>query len=168
MHWKGFVALGAAIIAASVFGYGYWHAATHATFDLNIAYRTGGRSPSPLQGGQVVLLDESGAVLAQGLIDAQYGVVWLAHPEKGYCGPQLAPSEYQECFRAQAKWIPTWVARLRRAHVTLQRCSLNNLPVNTVTYRDNLWLWWLPLPHMLGLPYTRYSATLAIGTARCS
>ena len=157
----------AACALAAIAGYGYWHAATHATFDVHLAYKTNAGAAARLRNGQVEFLDDGGAVLARATIDTRFGVVWLAHPDKGQCGPDLTQNAYQECFRAQATWIPQWVRGVRYANIALERCSLARRGVQLTTHRDNLWLWWLPLPHVGGLPYTRHSATFAIDTNDC-
>ncbi len=154
-------------IAAAVTGYGFWHAATHATFNVNLAYKTNTGVINRLRNGQVEFLDDGGRVLARATIDTRFGVVWLAHPEKGQCGPDLARNAYQDCFQAQATWIPQWVQEVRYANITLERCSLARRTVQLETHRDNLLLWWMPLSRSGKLPYTRYSATFAIDTKGC-
>jgi hypothetical protein len=161
------LALAAAGVVLGVAAYGYWHATTHATFNVNLAYKTGTGVISQMRNGQVEFLDDSGVVLARATIDNRHGVVWLAHPEKGQCGPDLAHNAYLDCFQAQATWIPQWVTAIRYANVALERCSIAHRKVQLETYRDSLWLWWIPLPHVGGLPYTRYSATFAIDTKGC-
>ena len=154
-------------IAATVLGFGYWHAATHATLDVYLAQKMASTALNPPRSGHVEFLDETGALLARATTDARHGVVWIAHPERGPCGPDLAGRAYLDCFKAQSEWIPSWVQRIRYANVISERCSTNHLPVKLTEYRDNLLLWWLPLPHVGGLPYTRYSATLAVTARNC-
>ena len=168
MKLRGILALSVAGVAAAIAGYGYWHATTHATFDVRLAYRADTRDMARLSNGQVEFLDDDGSVLARATIDTRFSVVWLAHPEKGQCGPDLARNAYQDCFQAQATWIPQWVSRVRYANIALERCSLARRNVQLETFRDNLLLWWLPLRHVGGLPYTRYSATFAIDTRSCN
>ena len=167
MNPRGTVALAAAGVTAAIAGYGYWHAVTHATFDVNLAYNADTGARNRLRNGQVAFLDNSGAVLARATIDTRYGVVWLAHPEKGQCGPDLPRNAYQDCFQAQATWIPQWVRAVRYANIAFEQCSLARRHVRIETNRDSLLLWWLPLRHVGGLPYTRYSATFAIDTRGC-
>ena len=152
---------------AAIAGYGYWHAATHATFAVHLAYRNGPGAATQLRNGQLEFLDDSGVVLARASIDTRRSVVWLAHPDKGQCGPELSTELYRECFEAQATWIPQWVRNVRYANIALEKCSLAQRKVNLTTQRDSLWRWWLPLPHVGGVPYTRYSATFAIDTKGC-
>ncbi|MEQ1776838.1 MAG: hypothetical protein ABL891_23875, partial [Burkholderiales bacterium] len=152
MKLRGTVALAVVGVAAAVAGYGYWHAATHATFNVNLAYKTEPNVVNRMRNGQIEFVDDGGTVLARASIDTKFGVVWLAHPDKGQCGPNLARDDYRECVQAQAAWIPQWVRGVRYANITLERCSLARRSVQLTTHRDNLWLWWLPLPHAAGLP----------------
>lgn len=166
-HGRRYIAIGVAGVATAIAGFGYWHAATHATFDVHLAYKTTPGVITQLRNGQIEFLDDNGTALARASIDTKLGVVWLAHPEIGQCGPALAPDAYQDCVRAQATWIPQWVREVRYANITLEQCSLARRNVQLAARRDNLLLWWLPLRHVGGVPYTRYSATFAIDTKRC-
>lgn len=148
--------------------YGWWHAATHATFEVQLIYKSEGASANRLRSGQLEFVDRDGRVLARATIDTRRSVVWLAHPEKGQCGPALDRAAHRECFRAQSTWIPTWADRVHQANVTLERCSIAAVPVNLYTRRDNIALWWLPLAaNRRGQPYTRYSATLTVHQRVC-
>ncbi len=168
MPLLGKVALAiAAATAAAIAGYGYWHAATHATFEVHLTYKTNTGTLNQMRNGQIEFLDNDGAVLARASIDTRRSVVWLAHPDKGQCGPALADEAYQDCIKAQAAWIPQWARGVRHANLTLDRCSLAHRTVQLATRRDNLALWWLPSPHTGGRPYTRYSATIAVDTKGC-
>ena len=167
MKLRGYLLLAGAIVVASVLGFGYWHAVTHATFDVHLAYHTETGAVNRMRNSQLEFLDDNGGVLARATVDTRHGVVWLAHPDKGQCGPDLARDAYRDCFQIQATWIPQWVRGVRHANVALGRCSLAHRPVQLSSYRDNLWLWWMPLPHVGGLPYTRYSATIAVDTRGC-
>jgi hypothetical protein len=164
---RGILALCVTGAAAAVAVYGYWHAATHATFSVSLAYRADTGVINQMRNGQVEFLDDGGAVLARASIDTKFGVVWLAHPEIGQCGPDLQRDAYLDCFHAQALWIPQWVRRVRYANIALERCRLARRAVELATHRDNLFLWWIPLPHVGGLPYTRHSATFAVDTRSC-
>ena len=167
MKWCSHLLLSAAFTAASVAGFGYWHATTHATFDVHLAYRTETGAVNRMRNGQLEFLDADGSVLARASIDTRRSVVWLAHPDKGQCGPDRARDAYQDCIKTQATWIPQWARGVRHANVVLGRCSLARRQVQLNMRRDSLWLWWMPLQHIGGLPYTRYSATIAVDTRGC-
>lgn len=155
------------VVAIVLIGYGYWHIQTHATFSVHLAYKADAAAVNRLSNGQLEFLDDDGSVLARASIDTRKGVVWLAHPEHGQCGPDLASDAYQACIKAQATWIPQWAGNVRLANIALEKCSLSRRRVQLTTRRDNLWLWWLPLPRAERLPYTRYSASIAINSRGC-
>lgn len=132
---------------------------------MQLVYRTAPGIVNRMRNGQLAFLDENGAVLARASIDTRRGVVWLAHPEKGQCGPALEREAYLECFRAQSEWIPQWAQRVRTAHIALDNCSVSSVPVNLYTRRDNAVVWWTPLTDKRGRPFTRHRATLMITQA---
>jgi hypothetical protein len=148
-------------------GYGWWHAATHATFEVQLVYKSDAGIAKRLRNGQLAFLDGEGELLARASIDTRRGVVWLAHPDKGQCGPALERDAYLDCFRAQSQWIPQWADRVRQANIVLEQCSVANAHVNLYTRRDNRVLWWLPIAHTRGRPYTRHIATLTINPRLC-
>lgn len=153
---------------AATAGWGYWHAGTHATFEVQLNYRTAPGIVSRMRNGQLAFLDENGDVLARASIDTRRGVVWLAHPEQGQCGPSLEREAYLECVRVQAEWIPQWAHRVREANITLENCSVARMPVNLYTRRDNAVVWWTPLAEKRGRPYTRHRATVLMDTRNCN
>lgn len=120
-----------------------------------------------MRNGQLEFLDRDGVVLARASIDTRRGVVWLAHPDIGQCGPGLSEAVRIACFRTQAAWIPLWAERVRHANVALERCGVAHVPVNLYTRRDNRVLWWLPLANARGRPYTRHIATLNVNRRLC-
>lgn len=153
---------------AGASAYGYWHAATHATFEVQLVYRTTPGIVNRMRNGQLAFLDENGAVLARASIDTRRGVVWLAHPEKGQCGPVLEGDARKDCIRVQSEWIPQWAHRVREANIALENCSVASVPVNLYSRRDNAAVWWTPLAERRGQPYTRHIATLTMDTRRCN
>jgi hypothetical protein len=132
---------------------------------VQLVYRTAPGIVARMRNGQLAFLDENGKVLARASIDTRRGVVWLAHPEKGQCGPALERDAYLDCFRAQSEWIPQWARHVRTANIALENCSVASVPVNLYTRRDNIAAWWTPLVDRRGQPYTRHRATLMITQA---
>jgi hypothetical protein len=159
-----------AVLYATASGYGYWHADTHATFDVQLVYRTETGVANQLRDGQLEFLDGEGGVLARASIDTRQNVVWLAHPGKGQCGPGLKGDDYRECIKTQAEWIPQWARTVRHANATFGRCSLARRPVQVDSRRDGLALWWLTWlrpPPTGNQPYTRFSAKIAVDNRGC-
>jgi len=58
-------AIAATALYAAASAYGYWHAATHATFEVHLAYRTETGALSRMRNGQLEFLDSDGNVLAR-------------------------------------------------------------------------------------------------------
>ncbi len=148
-------------------GYGWWHRATHATLEVQLVFNAKGGAAKRLRNGQLTFLDSEGRELARATIDTRRGVVWLAHPERGQCGPDLARDTYLDCFRAHSEWIPLWIGQARRANVMLEGCAIADAPVTLFTRRDNLLLWWVPLPQVGGRPYARHIATVRANQQWC-
>lgn len=155
-------------LAAGVLGYGWWHVTTHATFHVHLTEKTPGGKFGQVLNAELAFRDASGTLLAKGRTDGKYGVVWIEHPATGSCGPDLKPEAYRACFRTQSTWLPEWVPGLRYVDVVVGQCRLERVPVQVSTYQDNVFLWWVPLPHVGGAPYTLYSTTLEIDVQRCA
>ena len=155
-------------IFAGVLGYGWWHAATHATFHLALADVATKEKYGQVKDAQLLFFDESGKVLARGKTDGKHGVAWVSHPTAGYCGPDLAQPAYATCFRAHAKWLPAWVPQVRSIGIVTLRCRIERAPIHFRTSRDSAWTWWIPLPHVGGTPYTNFDGFLQINGESCA
>lgn len=156
--------MGCVVVGAA---YGWWHARTHATFEVQILYRSAPGVVSRMRNGQLTFLDEEGTVLSRATIDTRRGVVWLAHPELGQCGPTLERDAYLDCIRSHSEWIPQWAQRVRRANIELENCSFGQVPVTLFTRRDNAVAWWMPLPRASNRPFTRHIATITANQRKC-
>jgi hypothetical protein len=155
-------------IAAGVLGYGWWHVTTHATFHVYLADKSAAGRYGQLHDAQLAFLDASGATLARGKTEGKYGTVLVAHPSAGYCGPDLPREAYGACFKAQSEWLVGWVPRLAQVELTVERCRLERVPIKVRAHPDNVLLWWVPLPHVGGKPYTHYSISLDIDSKACA
>ncbi len=155
------IALAAAVI------YGWWHRATHATFEVRLVYNAAGGAGRRLVNGQIELRGDTGEILAHASIDTRRGVVWLTHPQLGRCGPQLTPEANLECYRVQSEWIPQWAERVRSANLIFEACAFNGVPVTLYTRRDNVTLWWAQPVQGASKPYTRHVATVMANQTTC-
>lgn len=165
-----------AIFIAGILGYGYWHAATHASFHIQIDYRdNAGRAQQAISGTGIELLDTVGRVLAKGRSDDQYHYVRLIHPEVGDCQEAERSAAFsangrnawQQCFAQQSTWISTWAGQVRQINLKSDRCTLNNHPVTVSGYNSDWFLWWVPHPHIGGKPYTHYSLYVTVEGSVC-
>ena len=155
-------------VALGVLGYGWWHAATHATFNITLRDVAAKDGFGPVKGARLAFLDEAGKVLATARTDDTYGVVWASHPVMGYCGPNLAQEAYSVCFRAHSEWLPTWVPLATRVSIVIGDCRIERAPIRFSASRDSAWTWWIPLPHVGGTPYTNFDAFMQIDSRTCS
>lgn len=161
------------VLAAVVLGYGYWHQRTFATLHVGLRDGTQQRSWRPLPNAQLRLLDAHGRELAQARSGSD-GVVHLSDPPRYACHTierqattsADARAAWQQCFKAQSRWLAGWVERLAAADVAVGNCRLR-APLHVRRYGDAWWLWWVPLPHAGGTPYGYYSAELTIDALAC-
>ena len=155
-------------LAAGVLGYGWWHVATHATFTMSLNEKTADGKFGQVFNAELAFLDASGNMLAKGRTDGKFGVVLIAHPTEGYCGPDLKQEDYSVCFKTQSTWLTAWAPNLRYVDLVAGQCRLQRVPVKVSVYKDNVFLWWVPLPHVGGAPYTMYSTQLEIDSRACT
>lgn len=169
------IVLSVLVVVAAILGYGYWHAKTHGALNVSMYDLSAKQTFALLKDASVVMMDESGAVLARGTSDSRYGTVYLSHPEVGSCyeaeRQAFHSSEgmniWQTCFRQQATWVMQWVRQVRYVDVHWQNCSLEHIPVSVEEYSADWWMWWVPLPHIGGKPYTYFGLTVRLDPTAC-
>ncbi len=164
------IGLGIVIVLA----FGFWHVSTHGWLDMQIrdiaehGYQT-------VKDAEITFLDSDGNILAAGKSDHVYGVVYLKHPEAGYCVEEESMAPYSErdrerwyaCFNKQARWIVGWAGKVRYVDLKFDECSIKRVPVSVVESKGDWWLWWLPLPHMGGKPVTYFSINIRVDGPNC-
>lgn len=166
------------MLAILALGWGYWHTLTHATVNValnDVALKNDRQAYGQIKDAEIVLLDADGDALARGRAREPYGVVWFAHPQVGDCSrfereatvDDAARRAWSDCFEAQSQWLAQWMHNARYASLTFGRCSIEKVPVQTVRNAGDWYLWWVPLPHVGGKPYTYYGLTLMVDGANC-
>jgi len=161
-----------------VLGWGYWHMVTHATLNLSlhdVSLKTDRQAYGQIVNADIVFMNADGAVLATGEMREPYGILSFANPEIDDCSryEREASSNadsrqsWQRCFQVMSRWLTTWVRRVRYATVTMKDCRIEKLPVLLEEYRESWWIWWVPLPHIGGKPYTYFSLTLRVDSLHC-
>ena len=164
------------LIISGVLGYGYWHARTHGALNFSIYDARTPNHYTLLKGVAVTLTDGDGQALARGQTDINSGVMDLLHPVVGSCRDaekQAASSSgmrnaWQKCFEVQSTWLVTWIEDVRFAEISIGNCRLPKIPVSVGKFGDDWWLWWVPLPHVGGKPYTYFRINLRIDPDNCS
>lgn len=163
------------ILAVLVLGYGYYHATTHGWLYVNLIDSSGKSSSGNIRGAEIRLLDADGKLLANANSDDQVGVVRLIHPQAGDCAAEersastsaAAGDRWQQCFETLSIWLIDWARRIRYADLKFASCDLKRVPVVLRESREDWWLWWVPLPHIGGKPFTYFSASISVDGARC-
>nr|WP_067291157.1 hypothetical protein [Marinobacterium profundum] len=164
------------LIALVVLGYGYWHGATHAAFSISVQVSGSAVGQGFVPGAEIILRDAAGLELARGRTDTHYNFVRLVHPLVGDCfaaeqaavGSSAGLNAWQRCFEQQARWIPRWADRVHSVSLNTPSCDGPAVPVRVRKYAADWLLWWVPLPHVGGKPYTYYSLSLKVPENRCA
>lgn len=165
-----------AFIIGSVLGFGYWHSSTHASFHVQLGFKDASREKlKPAPKVEILFRDSQGNTLASGISDDKYNFIHLIHPVVGDCheveksaaSSKLARQAWQECFEHLSTWIPKWAGKVSRVDLKSPVCNLTNIPVAVSQHQSDWFLWWVPLPHIGGKPYTYYSLTITVDTKNC-
>lgn len=156
------------IAAATSAGYGYWHRSTFSTFHLSLKDVSEQSRGGAVLNAQLTFLDSASRPLARGKTDGKWGVVMVSHPSAGYCSSDLAPDDYRACFWAQSEWLTTWLNDLRYVSLAIGSCRIERVPLDMNVTHDSLLTWWIPLPHVGGVPFTSYSAQLEVDSRVCA
>ena len=138
------------VVVIAALAWGYWHHATHASLQVTVL-----DGPQALHRAELTFTDEAGQPLAAGRIDEPWGLFSSSHPQA-------------RDLESQLRWFPTWVPRVRFAKVVTGACTIERVPVALRKYDDTWWLWWVPLPHVGGKPYTSFDLSLRVNARDCS
>ena len=124
----------------------------------------------------LTFLDSSGATRARMTADSATGVLFITEPvqyachavEVGAATDASARREWTRCFDRESRWLMTWVRRARFIDIDAPPCSLRRLPLRISESADPWWLWWVPLRHIGGDPYTYFSVDVRFDRSRCA
>ena len=170
------VALGVLAIPMCVLGYGYWFARSHGSLFVSVTDVSDRERPRALSPVALTLLEADGRALAEARTIDPVGAVYLTSPAEYSCWDveRRAPfsvearHEWDQCFARQSRWIPTWIRRVTAVDLRAAPCLLQRIPVSVSEYPDTWWLWWVPLPHVGGKPYTSFNLSISIDLGRCA
>jgi hypothetical protein len=121
-------------------------------------------------------LDASGATLAHMSADSATGVLYITQPteyacravEIGAATDAGAQRDWTRCFDRESRWLMTWIRRARFIDIDAPPCSLRRVPMQISESTDPWWLWWVPLRHIGGDPYTYFSVDIRFDRSRCT
>ena len=164
------------IFVAGVLGYGYYHEQTHGSISVTLNDPAQQPNQPRVFKDEVAFLDANGQMLARAKSDDKYGVVRLIHPVVGDCvsEEQSASSashgqrKWQNCFEQQSTWLMSWARQTRYLIVKLESCAAQRIPISIRESGDDWWLWWVPLPHIGGKPYSFFSLSVTADRANCA
>ena len=174
MKLLGKILLVAAAGAACVLGWGFWYSVNHAVvyFSVNdYALKTPRRLYGSPHDVSLVLHDAANNELAVARSVEPQGYILAVHPvnEIGTCEQyENSQSRFSACYTQYSSWLSGWAARVSSADVRVGTCELHAVPVTV--YRSNgEWpVWWVPLPHVGGLPREYFSFSFDIDSRTCS
>jgi hypothetical protein len=157
-------------IPIAVLGYGYWFGQTHGALLVSVEDVSDREHPHSLTDVDLSFVDSSGRTVAEAVGVPPYGTIEIVSPSAYSCHDveQRAPfsvearHQWDECFQRQSRWLPTWIRSVKAVDLRSESCLIRQLPVAVDEYPDTWWLWWVPLPHVGGTPYTSFSVHVEI------
>jgi hypothetical protein len=175
------VLLALTALMALVLAWGYWHAWTHADLWVRVddyALKSEGGPPVVPHGVTLAFRDNARAPLAVARSVELKGFILAVHPsaEIGNCqhaallppAGKASPGDYVKCHAQYSAWSATWALRVHSADLSVGSCELRDVPV-TVSVSNTDWLfWWVPLPHVGGIPRQHVELSVAINSRACA
>lgn len=164
--------LALAVVVALVLGWGYWYASHHADLQILVddrALRNARGAYGSPHDVAVVFRDQSQRLLAEARSVKPEGYLLAHHPDAavGNCQHRSRQPDYSACYKHYSAWSATWAPLVRRADITVGTCTLSDVPVTVYESNGEWFLWWVPLPHVGGLPRRYVALSLTIDSGSC-
>lgn len=165
-------ALTLAAVFAVVLGWGYWYASRHADLQILVddhSFRTPHDAYGSPPDVAVAFRDHSLRLLAEARSVQPQGYLLALHPDAsvGNCQHRSKQPDYSACYERYSAWSATWAPLVRRADIKVGTCALRDVPVTVYESNGEWFLWWVPLPHVGGLPRRYVTLSLAINSGSC-
>jgi hypothetical protein len=106
--------------------------------------------------------------------DKNYETVHLINSDGKNCNNIIKPyskegnKRWRKCFNNQATWIPKWITRVSQVQVKHEKCQSKIIPVVVLEHNSEWLLWWVPLPHVGGTPYSYFRIDITIEEKYCN
>lgn len=181
MHRLTKLFLGAVVGGSLVLAWGYWHALGHASLHLQVndhALKSANVLYDSPHHVRLTLRDRAGGVLAMAQSVEPQGYILAVHPDAsiGNCerrgdpgaAVQTSQADYAACYRRYSAWSANWAPRVHSADVVVGACSLRGVPVEVRRSNSEWLLWWVPLPHVGGVPRQYFAFSVAIDSGTCT
>ena len=168
-----------AILIGAVFAYGYWQVRSNGYFNISLSDRAG-RTATRLSGdverAEIALRDAARAVIAEGYVEPPWAFIRWRYPGHAECerteSAAMQTSDgyarWRQCIATFRRWYREAGDAARFFDVRWGACSVASVPLQMRINRDGWMVWWVPLPHVGGTPYTTYSAYIMLDSRDCS
>jgi hypothetical protein len=164
------------LAAVATLARGYWHAASHGSLYVSVRDESDRDRQRSLRGTELWLLDSTGTVRARASAALPSGAFYISDPPLYACRDveERAPfsvearEEWDRCFERQSRWLVTWIRDTRFVDLRTGECWIRKMPVSVSEHADDWWLWWVPLRHIGGAPYTSFSIDVVFDGQRCA
>lgn len=160
--------------AALALAWGYWHSMSHASLNIRVddyamdADRIADRTPHDVT---VVFRDQAHEQLAQARSVEPQGFILAVHPNAGIGNCQqrlgLRAAHYAACYQEHSAWASSWAPKVRTVDVTVGACTLRQAPLSVHESNNEWWLWWVPHPHVGGIPRRHFQFVVKIDSRAC-
>jgi len=164
-----------AFACVAILAYGYWRAWSRANVSINVVAVSSGGTSEPIFNAELVMRDMARNVLAEGKTDARYGFVRFIHPQFGSCEEEEKSAtvsadgraRWSTCIGEKFRWQAGWAPRVGLLDIRFWHCHVTDIPLRLRMWRQDWWLWWVPLPHVGGDPLTEYNAKVLANAETC-
>lgn len=175
MKPRAMLALLPVLLAVGVLAYGYWHVNTHAWIVITAYDASAAKPPRAVSNAILTFLDAGSHALAVTHLD-QSGRVRFRDTPFGDCAEfesQATRSreeygKWRSCMGHLSRWVMRWADAVRFIEIRFGSCGVQRAPATLRRYRDDWWLWWVPLPHVGGRPHSTYTLHFQADPADCT
>ena len=173
MKHKVLGAIGLVIIG--VLAYGYWHVSSHGSLYVGVLDISDRSRTRPVSDAELRFLNSAWQELAQAKAEESSGTIYLSQPASYSCheiekqapfSPE-ARKQWSLCFEGQSRWLMLWVRDVKYVDLKSDSCRLQRIPVSVSETIEPWWIWWVPLPHIGGKPYTLFSIQIYVDRNLC-
>jgi hypothetical protein len=161
-------------VSALVLAWGYWYSLNHASLQLRVddyALKSERQAYGEPHDVTLVLRDPANVQLAVARSVEPQGYILAVHPDNsvGNCQHSTGShGDYAACYEQYSAWSASWAPSVHKADVSVGSCELREVPVTVHSSNGEWFLWWVPLPHVGGLPRKYFDFSVAIDSRACA
>jgi hypothetical protein len=160
-----------------ILGYGYWHARSHAYLYISVWDSSERDRAQPISSATLILLDSKKNRIARFDAQSPYGNFEVTEPptyscheaEKHVASGAAQTTIWQQCHEKYSRWLSGTIGRVAYADLHVGTCVLRDIPIKVIAFEDFSWLlWWIPLPHVGGKPYSYFNIGINVDVRHCA